>query len=171
MLFFFTSLMRRGAISFGTTLMLAAASMALARAPQSSPPYQHALIGQDETAGLPQIGEGPFLAENGMAINKMMAALSIRPSGDVDRDFVAMMVPQRQAAIEMAQAVLRHGRNEQLRLLARQIVLAQQQDIWALRSAVGDRPASTPPDMPQSGLESFTAGVGQEAGSLLRQSR
>jgi uncharacterized protein (DUF305 family) len=37
----------------------------------------------------------------------MMIEMGIRPSGDVDTDFVAMMVPHHQGAIEMAQAELR----------------------------------------------------------------
>jgi uncharacterized protein (DUF305 family) len=36
-----------------------------------------------------------------------MIDMGIRPSGDVDADFVAMMVPHHQGAIEMAQAELR----------------------------------------------------------------
>ena len=39
----------------------------------------------------------------------MMADMAIKPTGDVDRDFVAMMVPHHQGAIDMAQAVLRYG--------------------------------------------------------------
>jgi hypothetical protein len=44
--------------------------------------------------------EAPFLAENNAAMTKMMAAMEIKPSGNVDRDFVAMMVPHHQAAID-----------------------------------------------------------------------
>lgn len=62
--------------------------------------------------------EAPFLAENHATMAKMMAAVDVAPSGDVDADFVAMMVPHHQGAIDMAQAQLRYGRNEQLRRLA-----------------------------------------------------
>jgi len=55
--------------------------------------------------------EAPFLAENEAAMTKMMAAMQIKPSGDVDRDFVAMMAPHHQGAIEMARAILRYGQN------------------------------------------------------------
>src|SRR4029450_12493190 len=55
--------------------------------------------------------EGPFLAENEAAMTKMMAAMNVKPSGDVDRDFVATMTPHHQGAIDMAQAFLRYGRN------------------------------------------------------------
>jgi uncharacterized protein (DUF305 family) len=39
--------------------------------------------------------------------------MSIKPTGNVDQDFVAMIVPHHQGAIDMAQAELRHGHNEQ----------------------------------------------------------
>ena len=81
--------------------------------------------------------EAPFLAENRAAMNTMMAAMSIEPSGDVDADFVAMMVPHHQGAIDMAQAELRYGRNEQLRRLAQEIIVTQQQEIAAMRLALG----------------------------------
>ncbi len=37
----------------------------------------------------------------------MMVATTIEPSGDVDTEFVAMMVPHHQGAIDMALAELR----------------------------------------------------------------
>jgi uncharacterized protein (DUF305 family) len=85
--------------------------------------------------------EAPFLAENDAAMDKMMADMAIRPSGDVDRDFVAMMVPHHQGAIDMAQAELQHGRNQKLLRIAQEIVVEQQQEIAAMRLAIGE-PAS-----------------------------
>src|SRR5213594_3698576 len=46
--------------------------------------------------------EALFLAENNAAMAKMMAAMDVKPSGDVDADFIATMVPHHQAAIDMA---------------------------------------------------------------------
>src|ERR1700730_16805098 len=62
--------------------------------------------------------EAPYLAENVSAMIKMMIDMGIRPSGDVDTDFVAMMVPHHQGAIEMARAGLRYGRNEEPKRMA-----------------------------------------------------
>jgi uncharacterized protein (DUF305 family) len=80
----------------------------------------------------------------------MMKDMAIKPSGDVDRDFVAMMVPHHQGAIDMAEALLRYGHNEQLRRLGQEIIVTQQQEIAAMRLAVGEPlPPSTPaPDQP-----------------------
>ena len=96
--------------------------------------------------------EAPFLAENDAAMSKMMAAMEIKPSGDVDRDFVAMMTPHHQGAIDMARAELRYGHNEQLRRMAQEIIVTQQQEIATMRLALGDPPPpSVPsPDQPSS---------------------
>jgi hypothetical protein len=92
--------------------------------------------------------EAPFLAENAAAMSKMMAAMTVKPSGDVDQDFVATMAPHHQGAIEMAQAELRHGRNEQLRRIAQEIIVDQTQEIAAMRMALGQAlpPAAPTPD-------------------------
>ena len=94
--------------------------------------------------------EQPFLSENDAAMNKMMADMKIKPTGDVDRDFVAMMVPHHQGAVDMAKAELKYGHNEQLRRLAQEIVVTQQQEITVMRHAVGDElpPAAAAPTQP-----------------------
>lgn len=84
------------------------------------------------------LDEAPFLGENHAAMTKMMRAMDVKPTGDADADFVAMMVPHHQGAIDMAQAELRFGRNEQLRRLAQEIVVTQQQEIVAMRLALGE---------------------------------
>jgi hypothetical protein len=89
------------------------------------------------SAQLTSSEEAPFLLEDEAAMTKMIAAMAVKPSGDVDRDFVAMMVPHHQGAIDMARAILRYGHNEQLRRLAQEIIVTQQQEITAMRLAVG----------------------------------
>jgi hypothetical protein len=84
--------------------------------------------------------EAPFLAENDAAMSKMMKGMQIAPSGDVDKDFVAMMAAHHQGAIDMAQALLRYGRNEQLRRIAHEIIVTQQQEIPAMWLAIGQQP-------------------------------
>ena len=82
--------------------------------------------------------EATFLAENQAAMDKMMAGMSVAPTGDIDRDFALSMIPHHQGAIDMAEAELRHGHNEQLRRIAQEIVIEQQQEIAAMRLAVED---------------------------------
>jgi hypothetical protein len=107
-------------------------------------------------------GSGPeaqFLKENTAAMNKMMADMEIKPTGDIDTDFTAMMIPHHQGAIDMAIAELRYGKNEQLRRIAQEIIVGQQQEIVAMRLALGQPlPASAPaptqvsPSDPSSGM-------------------
>ena len=89
--------------------------------------------------------EASFLTENEAAMKKMMTNMAVNPTGDVDADFVAMMVPHHQGAIDIAVAVLRHGRNPQIRRLAQEIIVTQQQEIAAMRLAVGQ---PLPPSQP-----------------------
>src|SRR5580704_10813505 len=49
----------------------------------------------------PSLTEEPFIDENNAAMAKMMDGMTIKPTGDIDRDFVAMMVPHHQGAIDM----------------------------------------------------------------------
>ena len=85
------------------------------------------------------------MAENGAAMEKMMNDMAVKPTGDVDADFVAVMVPHHQGAIEMARAVLRYGRNSQIKRLAQEIIVTQQQEIAVMRLAVG---GPLPPSVP-----------------------
>ena len=100
--------------------------------------------------------EASYLDETSRAMEKMMADMNIPPTGDVDSDFVAMMVPHHRGAIEMAQAELRHGRNELLRRIAQGIVVAQLQEIEAMRLALNTipEPSAGPPgpSMPSMAL-------------------
>jgi len=96
--------------------------------------------------------EGPFLTENQRAMQVMMAGMSIKPSGDVDQDFAAMMIPHHQGAIDMAVLELRYGRNERLRRIAQEIIVDQQQEIAAMRLALGQPlpPSQAAPDRPST---------------------
>jgi uncharacterized protein (DUF305 family) len=92
--------------------------------------------------------DGPFMAQINAAMNKMMAAMDVKPQGSVDKDFVATMVPHHQGAIDMAIAELRYGHNEQLRRIAQEIIVTQQQEIVAMRYALGQPlpPSAPAPD-------------------------
>lgn len=79
-----------------------------------------------------------FLNGNALAMNKMMAAMAVSPTGDIDKDFVAMMIPHHQGAIDMAKLLLCHGGNQQLKYLAQEIIITQQQEIAAMRLAIGE---------------------------------
>jgi len=97
------------------------------------------------TSSAPIGAEAPFWAENAAAMDRMMNGMTVQPTGDVDADFAAMMIPHHQGAIDMALAELRYGKNEQLRRIAQEIIVDQQQEIAAMRLALGQPlPASAP---------------------------
>ncbi len=54
---------------------------------------------------------------------------SVEPSGDTDADFVRLMQPHHQAAIEMAKAELMNGHDPQMRRLAQEIITDQQSEL------------------------------------------
>lgn len=93
-----------------------------------------AVIGSTSLAA--RSGVAPFLKESNAAMSKMMVAMDIVPTGDVDKDFVAMMTPHHQGAIAMAKSLLRYGKNEQLKRLAQEIIITQQQEIAVMQLAL-----------------------------------
>jgi uncharacterized protein (DUF305 family) len=110
-------------------LILQLAGMAMAQA--------HEGHIQGDTAD-PVTAEAPFITDNNVAMDKMMAGMGGKPSGDVDRDFVTMMTAHHQGAIDMALSMLKYGHNEQLKRIAQEIIVDQQQEIAAMAMAVGD---------------------------------
>jgi uncharacterized protein (DUF305 family) len=106
--------------------------------------------------------ERPFLAENAAAMTKMMNDMKIKPTANIDRDFVAMMVPHHQGAIDMAQAELRYGHETQLRRIAQEIIVDQIQQISLMRLAVGE-PLPPSVSSPTDPLPQPLAGRGSAA--------
>lgn len=92
----------------------------------------------------PQDDRG-FLAESKAAMDRMMRAMMVKPTGDVDADFVRTMIPHHQGAIDMAIAELRYGKNKQLRRIAQEIIVEQQQEIAAMHLALGKPPSPSAP--------------------------
>lgn len=54
-------------------------------------------------------------------------------AGDPDQDFLAMMIPHHEGAVEMARLVLIHGRDPLVRQLAEEIIASQAAEIGAMR--------------------------------------
>lgn len=94
---------------------------------------------QDHSAhGAMKMGAGddnPAVAANKQAMDKMHAAMSaMEYSGDADIDFARGMIPHHQAAIDMAQIVIEHGKDPEIRKLAEEIVAAQEAEIKQLEA-------------------------------------
>ncbi len=74
------------------------------------------------------------------AMATMMAHMHTKPTGDADRDFVVMMLPHHQGAVDMAQVELQYGKDPELLALARAVVDSQakeikQMDEWLAKHA------------------------------------
>jgi uncharacterized protein (DUF305 family) len=65
-----------------------------------------------------------------MAHKKMMEdMMAMKSTGDPDKDFVMMMIPHHQGAIDMAEVELKYGKDPALKKMAQKIIDAQQQEI------------------------------------------
>jgi Domain of unknown function (DUF305) len=86
---------------------------------------------QSET--LPNSGQAtvdPDWSELIASMDKMhMAMGAIKRSGNADVDFVKLMLPHHQAAIDMAKIELLYGKDPQMRRLAQEIITDQQLEI------------------------------------------
>jgi hypothetical protein len=97
----------------------------------------------------PGPSEPTFYSEMAKVNARMHEGMDIAPSDDVDRDFIRMMIPHHQGAIDMALVQLKYGRNEKLRRLAQSIIVEQGQEIAYMRGLL-DPPAEGHPASPQS---------------------
>jgi uncharacterized protein (DUF305 family) len=96
-------------------------------------------------ASLAETGpEEKFLSENATAMTKMMANMMVKPSGGIDEDFVHMMIPDHQGAVDMARLELHHGHNDQLRRMSQEILINQAQEIVAMHLAIGEPTTAAP---------------------------
>lgn len=134
-----------------SALVIGCAPSALSQTASRADSASHPVTDQSCTRKLASAaGDSLYVVANDSAMARMMKAMAAEPTGDVDRDFVTMMIPHHQGAIDMAVAFLRYGRNEQLRRLAQEIIVTQQQEIVAMRRAVGESRSSPiqPPTQP-----------------------
>lgn len=71
----------------------------------------------------------------------MMASMQDMPpfTGDPDRDFMQQMRVHHQAAIQMSETLLKHGKDEQTRALAQEIIKAQRREIAGIDGWLSSR--------------------------------
>ena len=105
--------------------------------------------------------EGAFGVEMHRRMQAMAEAMEAAPmSGDPDRDFLAMMIPHHQGAIDMARLVLVHGRDPLTRRLAEEIMASQQAEIGSMQGRLAALERAHP-----GGAEGFPALTGTRGGA------
>ena len=68
------------------------------------------------------------------SMKTMMNGMNVKPTGKPDKDFVLMMMPHHQGAIDMAKVELQYGTDPELRQLATDIVAAQEKEIAQMKA-------------------------------------
>ncbi|MEC3768963.1 CopM family metallochaperone [Cupriavidus sp. SS-3] len=87
----------------------------------------------------------PYAALIDDAMNVMHHGMTQAPTnGDPDHDFVAMMIPHHQGAIDMAKALLLYGKDPALRNLAQGIITEQQNEIRLMQAWLQRHQAQPP---------------------------
>ena len=115
--------------------LIAVAAMALQaqkNTTQSATPIEHGFI--EQTAEFVASTARTFDQLMGDAMSVMHKGMHSAPqTGDPDRDFVTMMIPHHQGAIDMAKTLLLYGRDEQLKRLAQEIIADQQNEVQLMQ--------------------------------------
>jgi len=92
------------------------------------------LLGADEQRQTDQQTSTPDWSELITSMERMhMAMGQVARSGNSDIDFVRLMLPHHQAALDMAKTQLVYGKDPQMRRLAQEIITDQQLEIELMR--------------------------------------
>lgn len=89
----------------------------------------HGGNGAMDMSAMPEPMQGMMSAMGGM-----MQAMPMKSSGMADADFLLMMIPHHQSAIDMARIELEEGEDEETRAMAQEIIDAQEAEIEAMRA-------------------------------------
>lgn len=109
-------------VAAALVLILVASNVASATAGIAMSDFDHALV---------------------VAMDRMQAAMNAAPIGGTpDHDFLVMMIPHHQAAIDMAKSELQYGHDVRAKRLAQEIIVNQQSEIQLMQSYLADDASS-----------------------------
>ena len=99
-------------------------------------------------AAYAQSMSGPSKEMHAAMMKGAKQSQAMKPSGNVDEDFVKMMRQHHQTGIRMAEVQMREGKDEKVKEMARKIVESQKEetkefDAWLAEHGSGSRGAST----------------------------
>ena len=129
---------------------------------------QQAQIGQMQgwlgVWGLPITGTEPAMAwmghptqgrMPGMATPEDVNRLRNAPSEEADAMFLRLMIPHHQAAVPMAEAILKETDRPEVERLASAIVASQRTEIATMRDMLKDMGEEAPAEEPPDGMDSM----------------
>lgn len=125
--------MSRRLIFVATMMVLAATAL---------PAQKHAAQSATATVGQPTAATAELAASTDKTFAQLIdEAMRVMHRGmhdaprtnDPDCEFVTMMVPHHQGAIDMAKALLLYGKDEQLKRLAQEIIADQQNEVQLMQ--------------------------------------
>jgi uncharacterized protein (DUF305 family) len=120
---------------------LLVAALALTIKPIAEHRHETSVTLAEADTGRVGISDPAFYAEMASINARMHDGMAIARSGNIDRDFVRMMIPHHQGAIDMARALLKYGQDERLKRLAQSIIVEQGQEITYMRTLL-DAPSN-----------------------------
>ncbi|KAA0874301.1 CopM family metallochaperone [Nitrincola tapanii] len=120
------------ALLLGSSLLLAS-SLAFAGG-HSAGHAHHGHAASDPSKTLPA-SVAAYQAVN----DTMHSAMDIEFTGDADIDFVLGMIPHHEGAVGMAQVVLEHGSDPEIRALAEAIIAAQEEEIAMMKRWLSEK--------------------------------
>jgi uncharacterized protein (DUF305 family) len=128
------------AFAIGSLAGAAVAALVLAVEPAADAGHRMG-SGEHDHGAAPRRGSPPeggarptFYSELSQVNARMHEGMEIAPGGDVDRDFIRMMIPHHQGAVDMARVLLKYGHDERLKRLAQSIIVEQGQEIAYMRT-------------------------------------
>ena len=83
-----------------------------------------------------------FMQRTNASMAEMDQAMKSAPmNGNIDHDFVSMMLPHHQGAIDMAKSELLFGKDPAMRRLAQEIIVDQKSEIEAMNLWLSKQPS------------------------------
>ena len=89
---------------------------------------QHAAHDTEKT------GSNAFASEMKQVMSEMESSMNMKMTNDLDHDYATMMIPHHQSAIEMSDAILKHGKDQEIKGIAEKIKSDSQKEITELKA-------------------------------------
>ena len=115
------------------TMLLAGGTLVLSTGFALAQDEGGSMEGMDHS-GMTMTAQDPNMQALMEPMNTMMQNMPMESAGDIDADFIRMMIPHHQSAIDMARVELEQGDDEETRAMAEQIIEAQEAEIAELQA-------------------------------------